>query len=82
MSRYLPDALAFIAQGALKGEKTLVHCNAGISRSGSVVVEFIRRAVPVKLVDAYAAAISARPIVRPNSNFLKQLSETQDDEFI
>ena len=72
----MPDALAFIAQGALKGEKTLVHCNAGISRSGSVVVEFIRRSVPLSLVDAYAAAMGARPIVRPNSNFLKQLAES------
>lgn len=75
----MPDALAFIAQGALKGEKVLVHCNAGISRSGTVTVEFIRRAVPLSLMDAYAAARCARDIIRPNSNFVNQLAQVKDD---
>ena len=63
----------------MKGERTLVHCNAGVSRSGSVVVEFLRRVVPLKLEDAYAAARGARQIIRPNSNFIEQLSKTKDD---
>lgn len=66
----MDDGLAFIAQGALKGEKTLVHCNAGVSRSGSVVIEFLRRSVPLSFIDSYGAARGARPIIRPNSNFI------------
>jgi hypothetical protein len=70
---YLPTALAFIAQGALKGQRTLVHCNAGVSRSGSIVVEWLRRTAALSLLDAWAAARGVRPCITPNSNFLRQL---------
>ena len=56
LGRYVPTALAFIAQGALKGQRTLVHCNAGVSRSGSIVVEWLRRTAALSLLDAWAAA--------------------------
>ena len=75
LGAFLPNALAFIAQGAMKGERTLVHCNAGVSRSGAVVVEWLRRTASIPLVDAWAAAKAARSIIRPNSNFLRQLEE-------
>jgi surface protein len=55
LGRYVPTALAFIAQGALKGQRTLVHCNAGVSRSGSIVVEWLRRTAALSLLDAWAA---------------------------
>ena len=70
---YLPAALAFIAQGALAGEGTLVHCNAGVSRSGAVVVAFLRAAVPLTTAEAWGAAMGARARVSPNTNFLRQL---------
>ena len=69
----MPTALAFIAQGALKGQRTLVHCNAGVSRSGSIVVEWLRRTAALSLLDAWAAARGVRPCITPNSNFLRQL---------
>jgi len=72
---YLPSALAFIAQGAAQGERTLVHCNAGVSRSGAVVVEMLRRAAGLPLAGALAAAKAVRPIITPNPNFMKQLAE-------
>lgn len=75
LAGYLPNALAFIAQGALKGERTLVHCNAGVSRSGSVIVEWLRRTAAISVTDAWAAAKAARALIRPNSNFLRQLEE-------
>jgi len=75
LTAFLPNALAFIAQGALKGERTLVHCNAGVSRSGSIVIEWLRRTAAISVIDAWAAAKAARPMIRPNSNFLQQLEE-------
>jgi protein-tyrosine phosphatase len=73
---YLPSALAFIAQGVQRGTRTLVHCNAGVSRSGSVAVEWLRRTVPAlggSVDAALAAAKAKRPIITPNSNFITQL---------
>ncbi len=75
LSAYLPSALAFIAQGAAKGERTLVHCNAGVSRSGAVAVEMLRRVAGLPLAGALAAAKAARPIITPNPNFMRQLAE-------
>ena len=69
----LPHAMAFIAEGALRGEATLVHCNAGISRSGSIVVEFLRRTQHLSLDDALSEAKRKRSKISPNSNFLAQL---------
>ena len=74
LAAYLPAALAFIAQGALAGQATLVHCNAGVSRSGAVVVAFLRAAVPLCTAEAWGAAMGARPRVSPNTNFLRQLA--------
>ena len=73
LKHFLPSAFAFIAHGILRGEATLVHCNAGVSRSGSVVVSFLSAAVPLAVEEAYAAALGGRPAINPNSNFLKQL---------
>jgi hypothetical protein len=80
LRRYLPTALAFIAQGALKGARTLVHCNAGVSRSGSIVVEWLRRTATLSLADAWAAARGARPCITPNSNFVRQLLSGDGDD--
>lgn len=78
LKSYLPSALAFIARGALRGEKTLVHCNAGVSRSGAIAVEWIRRTIPAvggDLDHALAFARTKRSIITPNANFLEQLRE-------
>jgi len=80
LGAYLPSALAFIAQGALAGERTLVHCNAGVSRSGAIAVEWLRRTAHLPLADAIAAAKVLRPCVTPNSNFVQQLAALEAAE--
>ena len=60
----------------MKGESVLVHCNAGVSRSGSVMVEWVRRtqsAAGGTFDGALAVVKSKRPIVTPNTNFVNQL---------
>lgn len=75
---FLPSALAFIAQGALKGEKVLVHCNAGVSRSGIIAVEWLRRTAPSLQCDLTTALREARlrrSNIFPNSNFINQIEQ-------
>jgi atypical dual specificity phosphatase len=76
---YLPSALAFISQAIMRGEGCLVHCNAGVSRSGVVIVEYVRRVSEPKLSvqDALQFAKLKRPAIFPNSNFLRQLTEVE-----
>eukprot|EP00048_Salpingoeca_helianthica_P001105 m.46649 g.46649 ORF g.46649 m.46649 type:complete len:259 (-) comp11160_c0_seq1:23-799(-) len=73
LASFLPSALSFIARGVLRGEATLVHCNAGVSRSGSIAVEWLRRVELLDLDSALVAARRGRPIITPNSNFMTQL---------
>ena len=80
---FIPSAMAFIAQGALKGEKTLVHCNAGVSRSGIMCCEWVRRTAPAvgrDLLTAHAQAKKRRRQIHPNSNFMRQAMEIADAE--
>ena len=71
---YLPHALAFIDDGIRIGEATLVHCNAGVSRSGAVVVAWFMRTKNMSFVDALALAKTKRTIIHPNSSFVAQLT--------
>jgi protein-tyrosine phosphatase len=83
LSSYLPSALAFIAQGVMLGEATLVHCNAGVSRSGAIVTEWIRQTVPSvgRSTDlAIEAGKQRRSWLHPNSNFVAQLKLMESEE--
>ena len=73
---YLPSARAFISEGLERGEHCLVHCNAGVSRSGIVVVDWLMQSHPELTRDldaALAAAKAKRPRIHPNSNFISQI---------
>lgn len=71
---YFPQLFAFIEQG-LKDGVTLVHCNAGISRSATVVTAFLMHTKKLSLEQAFLLVKSARSATRPNAGFWKQLQE-------
>ncbi|KAL2787360.1 protein-tyrosine phosphatase-like protein [Aspergillus keveii] len=51
----------------------LVHCNQGISRSGSVVVAYIMKYLSLPYAAALLTARQSRPIISPNTGFEYQL---------
>jgi protein-tyrosine phosphatase len=75
--------LAFIDEGIKNGESCLVHCNAGVSRSGAIVSEWVRRNIPEVNRDVEEAIhyVQERRRVHPNSNFVAQLKRIQQTEF-
>jgi len=56
-----------------KSGKTLVHCVAGVSRSASLVCAYLIKYENMSLRQAYQYVKMARPIIRPNLGFWKQL---------
>ncbi|XP_078808911.1 dual specificity protein phosphatase 18-like [Oryzias latipes] len=58
---------------AENGGRTLVHCNAGVSRSAALCMAFLMRHRGATLLDAHAWLKSCRPIIRPNHGFWRQL---------
>lgn len=72
LQRYFQSSRALIAQAIASGGKALVHCNAGVSRSGIVAVDWVMYSQGLALEAALAAVKAVRPIVHPNAAFLKQ----------
>ncbi|CAF0965764.1 unnamed protein product [Adineta steineri] len=56
-----------------KGEKVLVHCQMGISRSSSIVLAYLIKFHHENLTDAYDHLLNRRHIAAPNFGFFLQL---------
>lgn len=51
----------------------LVHCGAGVSRSGAVIIAYLILKCGLSYSTAYTRSISRRHQIRPNPNFIFQL---------
>lgn len=58
-----------------KYESVLVHCFAGVSRSSTIVLNYIMIKHGLTFEDAYRYLKKHRSIVRPNSGFIKKLKK-------
>ncbi|XP_054161024.1 dual specificity protein phosphatase 12-like [Oppia nitens] len=62
-----------IAEGHRKGQNVLVHCAAGISRSGAAVTAFIMHKYRKTFDEAIEMIVLRRPLAGPNRGFKVQL---------
>ncbi|KAF7340071.1 Phosphatases II [Mycena venus] len=61
--------------------KILVHCKAGISRSPTIVTEYLMRRHRMSLKAALGQIVRVRPQVVPNTGFLAQLRDLDMELF-
>ncbi|CAF3625850.1 unnamed protein product [Rotaria sp. Silwood1] len=75
LSDYLDEALDFIhhAIGNNNSNKILIHCEAGISRSPSIIIAYLMRYHNQSLKAAYDYVKKCKNNVGPNTGFFKQL---------
>mmetsp|Transcript_2051 Transcript_2051/g.5687 ORF Transcript_2051/g.5687 Transcript_2051/m.5687 type:complete len:238 (-) Transcript_2051:26-739(-) len=72
------DAVAdFVQSGAKRGEKTLIHCAAGVSRSSTMVIAYLIKYQDLTLDAALARVREARPSAKPNEGFFVKLMRFQ-----
>lgn len=69
----LDECLKFIENAITKGGKVFVHCQAGISRSGSIVVAYLMKTQHLTYEEALIRARKVRGCICPNAGFEKQL---------
>ncbi|KAL7722431.1 protein-tyrosine-phosphatase [Entamoeba marina] len=76
------DCFSFI-ENALNNtfNKVLVHCEAGISRSASVIIGYLMYSNKLTLKEAYYKTISAKKNIAPNKSFWQQLQTYEQQLF-
>ncbi|XP_029377347.1 dual specificity protein phosphatase 19-like [Echeneis naucrates] len=73
ITSYLGECSSFIDLAREQGGVVLVHCNAGVSRSASIVIGYLMLRESLPFDDAYSQVKLARPSIRPNPGFYQQL---------
>lgn len=73
LSRHFDEVADKIQLAAAHGGRTLVHCNAGVSRSAALCMAYLMKHRGVTLLEAHRWVKTCRPLVRPNAGFWKQL---------
>jgi protein-tyrosine phosphatase len=73
LSRFFTHAIEIIDNELAMGNKVLVHCFAGISRSATIVIAYLMWKNRWAFSKAYEYVKSKRPIVDPNFGFITQL---------
>ncbi|CAM6017275.1 unnamed protein product [Sphagnum balticum] len=70
---HLEDCLEFIESGRNSGGVVLVHCFAGVSRSGAVVTAYLMKKEHLAMDNALESLKKSSEIVCPNDGFKQQL---------
>ncbi|XP_076799933.1 dual specificity protein phosphatase 14-like [Clavelina lepadiformis] len=72
---YFDKVADLINDRAKLGQKCLVHCVAGVSRSASLCIAYLIKYCRMSLREAHNHVRSRRSIIRPNVGFWRQLIE-------
>ncbi|XP_022695327.1 dual specificity protein phosphatase 19-like isoform X2 [Varroa jacobsoni] len=73
------ECFDFIDEAMSTGGSTLVHCNAGVSRSSTICIAYLMNRQRMRLVPALNQVRMERPIIRPNDGFMQQLKEYEKE---
>uniref|UniRef100_A0A669CRN7 Dual specificity protein phosphatase 10 n=1 Tax=Oreochromis niloticus TaxID=8128 RepID=A0A669CRN7_ORENI len=79
LRQYFEEAFEFIEEAHQAGMGLLIHCQAGVSRSATIVIAYLMKHTWMTMTDAYKFVKTRRPIISPNLNFMGQLLEFEDD---
>jgi dual specificity MAP kinase phosphatase len=73
IKQYFDETFKIIDDTLTENKKILIHCQAGISRSATIVIAYIMKKNKMKMNDAYKLVHTRRPCIGPNLGFCGQL---------
>ena len=73
MAQFFTKSNAFISGARHQGGSVYVHCHAGVSRAPTLVLAYLMKEHGLSLGEAMSVCMQARPQVRPNIGFMRQL---------
>eukprot|EP01004_Peranema_trichophorum_P010761 NODE_958_length_2221_cov_40.483794_g819_i0.p1 GENE.NODE_958_length_2221_cov_40.483794_g819_i0~~NODE_958_length_2221_cov_40.483794_g819_i0.p1 ORF type:complete len:607 (-),score=74.48 NODE_958_length_2221_cov_40.483794_g819_i0:319-2139(-) len=77
----LAVCFAFMDEATMEGGAVLVHCLAGVSRTGALIIAYLMYHCRLTLKDALHYAWKKRPILQPNDGFVVELFQLELDIF-
>lgn len=72
IAKFFSQCNNIISEALNNGENILVHCNAGVSRSSTIVISYLMDS-DQNYYDAYNYVKNKREIINPNISFVQQL---------
>lgn len=75
--RFFEEGIAFIDENREK-TNVLIHCFAGVSRSGAVIIAYLMKTKGIGFQDAWTLAKSKRNVITPNEGFKSQLRKFEE----
>lgn len=66
---------------ANRKENILVHCNAGVSRSPTIIIAYLMIMMELSYNEAYNKVKEIRSCIKPNDGFVKQLKNIENISF-
>ena len=70
---YVYPCIEFIESAISAGNRVLIHCMEGVSRSCSIAIAYLMWKRNLRYVEAQDLVQAARPVCQPNPNFMCQL---------
>eukprot|EP01027_Heterolobosea_sp_BB2_P012439 GEZU01018032.1.p2 GENE.GEZU01018032.1~~GEZU01018032.1.p2 ORF type:complete len:123 (+),score=39.38 GEZU01018032.1:574-942(+) len=80
--KHFRDCFEFIEEAKKQNGNVLVHCQAGVSRSASVVIGYLMHSRKLPYAEAFKLVKEKRGIIAPNSGFVKQLKMFEKNNFL
>ena len=77
---FFDECFDFIEEQRNEGP-VLIHCMAGISRSGTICISYIMKKMLIPFEEALQFVKSKKPAIEPNSGFVQQLIDYEQDLF-
>lgn len=74
LEKYFDEGIKFIEENSKK-TNVLIHCFAGVSRSGAMVIAYLMKTKKLGFQDALKLAQEKRSVITPNEGFKTQLKK-------
>lgn len=81
LRQHFDEAFQFIDDAVRNNSKVLVHCQAGVSRSPTIVIAYLMYKQKLRMDPTYNRVREMRPIVAPNLIFMSQLMDFEAQLF-